>query len=237
MPYRKIGSDLKECALNLWQSGWSTMDICSALCVSLPSLYHWRSLLESFGSVERPPNPLQGRPRMIAMIAMTQLCSILTNHPDTYLDELQWHLVIHHDLPISLSAIRVNLKKAGLTRKMLQRIARERDEERRASFVHAIQHDFSGTGEEFITIDESSKNDHAYNRRCGWALSGQPAQIQAPFIRGEHYSMIAAMSTQGYLATRIVPGSVDSFTFFDFIVEDVVCLEYALSDMLYSPFV
>ena len=34
--------------------------------------------------------------------------------------------------------------------------------------------------------------------------------------------MIAAMSKKGYLAAHIIPGSVDSFGFFDFIVEDVV---------------
>jgi hypothetical protein len=44
----------------------------------------------------------------------------------------------------------------------------------------------------------------------------------APFIRGQRYSLMAAMSKQGYLATHVVPGSVDSFGFFDFIVEDVV---------------
>ncbi|PPR01443.1 hypothetical protein CVT24_001906, partial [Panaeolus cyanescens] len=230
MPFRKISSDLKECAMTLWQAGWSRVDICSALCVSVASLYRWRDVLDTFGSVERPSNPLRGRPRLIGIVAMTQLQSILSNHPDTYLDELQWHLAVYHDLPISLSAIHVNLKKAGLTRKLLHRIAQERDEERRASFVHSIQHDFSGTGDEFIAIDESSKNDHTYNRLRGWATRGKPAHIEAPFIRGEHYSMVAAMSTQGYIATRIVPGSVDSFTFFDFIVEDVLPLTKPFPD-------
>ena len=30
------------------------------------------------------------------------------------------------------------------------------------------------------------------------------------------------MSTQGYIATQIVPGSVNAFEFFEFIVEDMV---------------
>ncbi|PPQ84932.1 hypothetical protein CVT24_000123, partial [Panaeolus cyanescens] len=222
MPYCRISSDLKECALTLWRAGWTKSDICGALCVSKASLYRWRNILDEFGSVERPPNPLHGRPRLIGIVAMTELRSILIAHPDTFLDELQWHLAIHHDIAISLSAIRTNLKKAGLTRKLLHRIARERDQEKRASFLHSIQHDFSGTGEEFIAVDESSKNDHTYNRRYGWAPRGQPAEIEAPFIRGDRYSMVAAMSTKGYLATRAVLGSIDSYTFFDFIVEDVL---------------
>jgi hypothetical protein len=31
------------------------------------------------------------------------------------------------------------------------------------------------------------------------------------------------MSTRGYIAMRIVEGSMDAYQFFDFIVEDVVC--------------
>lgn len=73
-----------------------------------------------------------------------------------------------------------------------------------------------------MAIDESSKNDHTYGRRYGRSPLGQRADISAPFIHGERYSMIAAMSKKGYLAVRVVPGSVDSFGFFYFIVEDVV---------------
>ena len=43
-----------------------------------------------------------------------------------------------------------------------------------------------------------------------------------PFVRGVRYSLVAAMSTNGYIATQVVEGSYDSFSFFDFIVEDVV---------------
>jgi hypothetical protein len=45
------------------------------------------------------------------------------------------------------------------------------------------------------------------------------------------------MSTQGYIATRIVPGSVNAFEFFDFIVEDVVSargLYCLMSNIIFS---
>ncbi|KDR70028.1 hypothetical protein GALMADRAFT_76765 [Galerina marginata CBS 339.88] len=198
MGYRKISSDMKECSLRLWEAGWSTDDICSALCVSTASLYRWRDILDTYGSVQRPPGPLRGRPRLIGLLAMTAIKEIFSRHPDLYLDELQWFLAIHHDLAISKSALQENLESAGLTRKVLHVIASERDEAQRQAFLHSIQNDFSGTADEF------------------------EADITAPFIRGQRYSMIAAMSKQGYLAAHVVPGSVDSFGFFDFIVEDVI---------------
>ena len=138
MVYRKVSSDLKECALRLWEAGWSTVDICSALCVSRASIYRWRAILDTFGSVERPGGPLCGRPRLIGLLALTVIRDIYTRHPNLYLDELQWFLAIHHDLAISIQALQENLEKAGLTRKVLHRIAIERDEAQRQEFIESL---------------------------------------------------------------------------------------------------
>jgi uncharacterized membrane protein len=81
---------------------------------------------------------------------------------------------------------------------------------------------FSGTAMEFVAVDESSKDEHSLARGFGCSPIGQQAQLPDPFIRGERYSLVAAMSTQGYIATRIVPGSINAFEFFEFVVEDVV---------------
>jgi len=167
---------------------------------------------------------LCGRPRTIGFAALTAIKDLYEQHSDTYLDELQWFLAIHHNIAISTSALQDNLEKAGLTHKVLHKIAIEHDEEQRAHFMHSIRHDFSGTGDEFVIIDESSKNEHDVTRRYGRSPSGQPADLVDPFIHGQRYSLAAAMSKQGYLATHVIPGSFDSFAFFDFIVEDVVSL-------------
>jgi len=84
------------------------------------------------------------------------------------------------------------------------------------------QHGFSGTGNEFVVVDESSKNEHSLAHRYGHSLVGMDAFYTAPFIRGQHYSLAVAMSKKGYLTVHIIPGSLNSFAFFDFIVEDIV---------------
>jgi transposase len=223
MGNRRISSDLKESALRLWELGWSRSDICFALSVSQDSIYRWAKIFEEFGSVNQPQSPLQVHPRIIALAAITAIKGVYTQHPDTFLDELQWFLAIHHDIAISISALQDNLEKAGLTRKILHKIASERDEERRAEFMHSIRNDFSGTGDEFVMVDESSKNEHSIARRYGHSPAGRTADLVDPFIRGQRYSLVAAMSKCGYIATHVIPGSFDSFAFFDFIVEDVVC--------------
>jgi hypothetical protein len=92
---------------------------------------------------------------------------LFKQHSDTYLDELQWFLAIHHNIAISISALQLNLEKASLTHKLLHKIASEHNEEMRAAFLHSIQNEFSGTGDEFVVIDESSKNEHDVARRYG----------------------------------------------------------------------
>jgi hypothetical protein len=60
-------------------------------------------------------------------VVLTAVKELYENHPDTYIDELQWFLAVHHDIPISITALQENLEKAGLTRKLLHKIACERD--------------------------------------------------------------------------------------------------------------
>ncbi|KAK0498203.1 hypothetical protein EDD18DRAFT_1071989, partial [Armillaria luteobubalina] len=60
----------------------------------------------------------------------------------------------------------------------------------------------------------------------GQAMQGERAEIPVPFVCGQHYSLVAAMTKKGYLAARVVPGSLDSFEFYDFIMEEVVHHSY-----------
>ncbi len=224
MGNRHIPTQIKDIALELWTLGWEPSDICHIFHVSPSSLYRWRNLFETFGTPANRPAPFRGRPRIVNLAALDAIHVLLKSHPDTYLDELQWYLAIHHDLPISIAALQRNLVRAGLTRKVLHTIALERDEQRRAVYLAGVTNpvNFSGTGFEFITVDESSKDERTFGRHYGRSPIGQEADLEDVFVRGERYSLIAAMSIDGYIATRVQLGSFDSFGFFDFIIEDVV---------------
>lgn len=224
MGNRRISSDIKRRALELWQVGWDAEEICYAFHVSPSSLYRWQDILNEFRTVTKPPSPLRGRDRIIGLAVLTAVKDLYFHNPSIMLGELQWHLAIEHDIPISISALQATLERAGLTHKILQKIASERNEVSRAGFRASLRdpESFSGTAMEFVAIDESSKDERSLARRYGRSPVGQRAELSDPFVRGERYSLIAAMSTQGYIATRIVPGSVNAFEFFEFIVEDVV---------------
>jgi transposase len=238
MVNRRISNDIKEVGLSLWEKGWEVLDICEALYVSRRSLYRWRAIFEEHGTVTRPPSPLRGRTRIITRAVLEAMQIVYKSDPDIYLDELQYWLAIHHDIAISVPALHQNLEDAGLTRKMLHKIASERDEVLRTEWKTNIAENFSGTGDEFVFADEISKNDHSTARTArtfGRAPVGERATFRDVFVRGDRYSLVAAISKKGYIAAEVVPGSFDSYNFFDFVAEQVV--SDPLAALTYTYFV
>jgi transposase len=222
MGNRRISHDLKECALRLWELGWDLELIKESLCISRASMYRWRNIFTEFQSTIRSQSGIGGRPRILIRAVVTAIKEVYKSEADAYLDELVWWLAIHHDIAISKSALQKNLQDAGLTRKLLHKIARERDEEARREFLEVIHDHSAGLGEEFVFVDEMSKNDHDTARRYGLAMSGERADFIDNFVRGDRYSMVAAITTDGYVATRVVLGSFNAVEFRDYITEQVV---------------
>jgi len=75
-----------------------------------------------------------------------------------------------------------------------------------------------------VFLDESSKDERTLIRRYGRAPSGIDPVLRVSLNRGVRYSILPAMTIDGYIAVRAVEGSIDGAEFFDFVVNDVVCL-------------
>lgn len=125
MPNRRISSDLKQCALRLWNHGWELEEISFALGVSSRSCFRWRKNLEAHGSVDRPRSPLRGRARTITRVLLTSIETLFPKDPDLFLDELCTWLAVQHNISISPSSLCRTLNATGLSRKLLQKIACE----------------------------------------------------------------------------------------------------------------
>jgi len=74
-----------------------------------------------------------------------------------------------------------------------------------------------------IFVDETSKDDRTIYQHYGRSISETHATINANFVQGEQYSMVAALSLNGYEAVHVVLGLVDGEEFLDYIVNEVVC--------------
>jgi hypothetical protein len=101
--------------------------------------------------------------------------------------------------------------------KMLHKAASERDKVAWEEFMTYILEHL------VIAADESSKDDCTIFQCFSRASHGHWASIDADFVRGDCYSIVAGIGVDGYVATRVVPGCVNGDEFFEFIVENVVC--------------
>jgi hypothetical protein len=86
-------------------------------------------------------------------------------------------------------------------------------------------------GHQLDMVDEMGKDDQMTYCHYGYAPAGHRATVYANFIRGECYSMVAALSMDGYEAIVVVPGSVDRESFYNFIVDNVVSFLLVICDI------
>jgi transposase len=226
MVYRHISKDLKERALWLISHEYAPEDISELFDISSRSITRWKQNNRLYGSVIPPPNPMQCRPRILNSDMTHDLYTLLEEAPEMYLSEIQEWIALAFEVHISRAALHLNIRDAGISFKLLRRAAAERDEDLRQEWKNEVNAHFMAS--QMVFVDETSKDDRTIYRHYGRSVVGRRATINANFVRGERYSMVAALSLDGYEAVRVVPGSVDGEEFLDFITNDVVCSTVSL---------
>ena len=86
------------------------------------------------------------------------------------------------------------------------------------------------TTEQLVVLNETSKDDRTIIRKYGRAPSGEDPFVEVSLDRGVHYSILPALTIDGYLAVCVVEGSIDGAEFYDFVVNDVVSQNRSLSE-------
>lgn len=220
MPYQRISADRKQRALYLLlEEGWDKTAISEALGVSEQSIERWEEIYNREGCINTTSHHC-GRPRLLTSQMAEELAELISESPSLLLDEIADWLALYHNQPISLTALHDNLRDLGLTYKHLKRAAAERDDAHRSDWLYNITANY--TADQLVFLDESSKDDRVVLRRYGRAISGHRAIERTRLSRGIRYSILPALTIEGYAAVRVVEGSVDSAEFFDFVLNDVV---------------
>ncbi|GES80747.1 homeodomain-like protein [Rhizophagus clarus] len=76
--------------------------------------------------------------------------------------------------------------------------------------------------DQLIFIDESSKDERTLNRSYGYSNRGCKFQHNVIFLRGKRYTILPALSFDGYIAVDIIEGSCNKERFKDFILSKVI---------------
>ena len=139
---------------------------------------------------------------------------LVLENPCLYLREICKQVEEISGLSVSGPTICCLLRRYGLTRKRIQKVALKRQLEYRADFMAEILH---YPREQLVWIDEMGCDRRDAMRQYGYAIRGETPIYHRLEVRGQRVSAIAAISSDGMVATEFKKGSVNSDDFCDFV--------------------
>lgn len=190
-----------------------TKEMAKVATCSARTIRNIRSNLDCFNDTRAPYNG-GGRPGSITPLMLEALREHLVEKPELYQDEMVVFLWDEYGVLISRYSIGRALKGAGLSKKVIRRIAKEQNPDLR-DFYHLKLTEFRSY--HLVFVDESGCDKRIGFRRTGWSPVGTtPIQI-AQFHRDRRYQILPAYTQDGILFSRVFQGSTDSIVFEDFI--------------------
>ena len=218
--YRKISRDVKIAAMHLYERDLlSLSDILN--CVGFSQSTFWRTLKlwREIGDVVKHNYGLPGRPRTLHFDDVNYLIRLVNHCPSWFLDELLGLLETNRFVAVHYTTIHRELVRAGISLKKLRKIAKERDEDKRAEFIRRMS---QYAAEEIGYIDETSKDERTTFRRYDCSAKGARVQRKGVFVRGRRLSAVGLLTLDGMAASNVIEGSFTAAKFADFIEHDVV---------------
>lgn len=203
----------------VWQSmalGLSNSTVARNLCVDASTVSRIVGLFHSTGTVTKRSYPNERASRKL-----TQPCQLLILHtviqkPGIFLHEIQREIEDVLLVSVSVPTICKFIHQSGFTRQRLKNVALQQDAFMREQYKSEVS---VFTAEMFVFIDETGVDRRNTLRRYGYSIRGRPATNHSLLVRVERISAIASISMDGLLDVKIVKGTSNGNTFYDFVQE------------------
>ena len=171
-------------------------------------LQHWQRKQVKKSAARKLSNPAQ-----------LFILHLVIKRPGIYLYELQSELSDLLGIEVSISTIFRFLHENGFTRQKLQITAIQRDEFLRQQYVADIS---IYNPEMLVFLDETGADCRNAMRKYGYSMRGMPLVSHQLLVRGERVSALAIISVNGLLDVKVVRGTTNGDTFYDFIQENLL---------------
>lgn len=135
------------------------------------------------------------------------------------MEEMQQYLYDEYDVECTLSTVWRALEKLHYSRKLATKRAREQSEPLRRVYRARVQ---QYKAEQIIAIDESACNERTGDRKYSWSRIGTPVEATYSMKRSKRWSLLPAMTVNGYLSYTIFQGSITSEIIEDFLERSVL---------------
>ena len=218
----KLAPSTLQAVLDRIDAGLTNTQILLQTGVSRDCTARRRHNLQQWGYPYAPPCVVRGRPSTLSNAHRRKLIEYLSGRPHAYLEKIRDWLLEEFNVSISVSSISRELKKMKWSRKVATKKAIEQSDPLRRVFQARVQTHY--TAEQIIAIDESACNERTSDRKYGWGPVGQSVELIYSIKRSERWSILPAMSVDGYLTHRIFQGAVTAAFMEDFLRHDVLPL-------------
>ncbi|KAF7575084.1 DDE-3 multi-domain protein [Pyrenophora tritici-repentis] len=154
-----------------------------------------------FWGVPYPPRCVRlGRPSILRQAQREGLQAYLNGSPGAYMDEMRDFLYDEYDVRISLASVYRELEKMRWSRKLATKRAKEQSEPLRRLYLARMAQHYKA--EQIVALDESACNERTGDRN---------------FRRSERWSLLPAMTIDGYISYKIFQGAITSEILEDFL--------------------
>jgi len=141
------------------------------------------------------------------------------DQPTSYLDEAVQFVYDEFGLETDISTIYRTLQRKQWSRKVCQRRASERSSELRSAWRGIAS---QWIASQIACIDESAANERTGDRRYGWSQLGLICEQKGPYKRSERWSILPALTTEGWIDYIIYQGSITKDIYLQFLEERVL---------------
>jgi transposase len=179
-----------------------------------------RQNLAYWGQPYAPALVKIGRPLSLQEQHRTQLREYLAGRPQAYLEEIRDWILEEFGILVSIATVSCELKQIKWSRKIASKKAAEQSDALRRVFQARCQQNY--TAEQIVAVDESACNERTGDRKYGWSPVGQSVLLSYSMKRSERWSLLPAMTVDGYLAHRIFQGAITAEYLEEFLRNDVL---------------
>lgn len=201
--------------MKLWKEGVKVSKIAEIMSISRTQCFKWQQNLLRYGSVRYPYQRVLGRPYKTSIADEEALLEAITYEGWMYQDEMRKWLEEERGVKLGKTAMSDLLKRNGWSRKTIELRSMYRSERLRQLYMEEMK-DYPM--DDMIFLDESIFNEKTGWRCKAYAPIGERARYRGNIDRGNTWSILPAMSIDGYLpCTAIKKGYFDREEFVEWI--------------------
>lgn len=217
--------DVLVCYKNRTLYGLSVDNILKLFSIARSTLYEWIKIYCILGTdnhrlSERVADTVRSS-RKLTNDCETFIIGYVIKNPTFNMKKLVKKLSNKYNITLSKGYIYEILKKNNLTNKKVQKITYPYGKVKFKKESNILKKAIDQVDNNYTSIDEAAVY-LGTSPNYGWSNKGSRCFTKSTFNRSSKRSLCIAISNEGVVASKMIPGSFNTIKFNDFVIKDVI---------------